>query len=419
VSLRNIAAILLIVVLAVPGCAARKVKPESQVEAIQAQGEVPEAQLLDVGIQVLDPGLGEVDEIDEMDLEAKGIFTDLRKAESRYIAYRLKETLEATGHWGAVRVVPEETANVDLLVSGEIVASTGLELVLELRAMDATGEEWLERKYKGKADPRAYRTDDEEEREGRPFQSTYNVIANDLLALRQEREPSELKEVRAVSQMRFAADLAPEAFDGYLGEDKKGRYVLEGLPAEGDPMLARVDAIRERDYLLVDTLNEHYASFHDEMEGSYGELQAFSYEELLALKKIKKQRLIGTLIGVALLAGSVAAGGGDASTVEQALADTAAIAGFLVIQSSLAKSKELKIHVEGLRELAASFDAEITPALVDVEGETLRLTGSAEEQYVEWRRLLREIFVSETGLPLEDPGGEAVSTPADRGSSPS
>lgn len=414
--MRRPVALLLLALLATSGCAARKVKPEDEVEAIQAQNEVPESQLLDVGIQILDPGLGQVEEIDEIDLEAKGIFTDLRKAESRYIAYRLKETLEATGHWGAVRVVPTETANVDLLVSGEILASTGLELVLRLRAVDATGEEWMDRKYKGKADPRAYRDDDEEEPVGKPFQATYNVIANDLLLLRQERESAELREVREVSRMRFASDLAPDAFGDYLAQDRKGHYLLEGLPAEDDPMLARVEAIRDRDYLLIDTLNEHYATFYDEMGPSYGELQAFSYEELIALKKIKKQRLIGTLIGVALMAGSVAAGGGDASTAEQALANTAAVAGFLVIQSSLAKSKEMKIHVEGLRELAASFDAEIAPAVVEVEGETLRLSGSAEEQYGEWRRLLREIFVSETGLPVDGEDPAEAETPADRGS---
>ena len=78
--MRNAVALLLLALLATPGCAARKVKPKDDVEAIQAQGEIPEGQLLDVGIQILDPGLGEVEEIDEIDLEAKGIFTDLRKA---------------------------------------------------------------------------------------------------------------------------------------------------------------------------------------------------------------------------------------------------------------------------------------------------------------------------------------------------
>ena len=36
---------------------------------------------------------------------------------------------------------------------------------------------------------------------------------------------------------------------------------------------------------------------------------------------------------------------------------------------------------------------------VDVAGETRRLEGSATTQYAEWRKLLREIYEAETGLP--------------------
>jgi hypothetical protein len=37
--------------------------------------------------------------------------------------------------------------------------------------------------------------------------------------------------------------------------------------------------------------------------------------------------------------------------------------------------------------------------VVDVEGRTLELKGSAEQQYAEWRQLLRELYENETGLP--------------------
>jgi hypothetical protein len=37
--------------------------------------------------------------------------------------------------------------------------------------------------------------------------------------------------------------------------------------------------------------------------------------------------------------------------------------------------------------------------VVDVEGRTLQLKGSAEQQYAEWRQLLRELYEHETGLP--------------------
>jgi hypothetical protein len=59
------------------------------------------------------------------------------------------------------------------------------------------------------------------------------------------------------------------------------------------------------------------------------------------------------------------------------------------------------MHAEALRELAASLDSDVAPLLVDVEGEVMRLTGSVETQYATWRQLLREIFASETGLPVD------------------
>jgi hypothetical protein len=37
--------------------------------------------------------------------------------------------------------------------------------------------------------------------------------------------------------------------------------------------------------------------------------------------------------------------------------------------------------------------------VVDLEGRTLELRGSAEQQYAEWRQLLRDLYENETGLP--------------------
>jgi hypothetical protein len=69
------------------------------------------------------------------------------------------------------------------------------------------------------------------------------------------------------------------------------------------------------------------------------------------------------------------------------------------------------MHLESLRELAASLDADVAPLLIDVEGDVMRLTGSVETQYETWRSLLRTIFATETGLPfdpnLENPMAES------------
>src|SRR5260221_7293912 len=36
----------------------------------------------------------------------------------------------------------------------------------------------------------------------------------------------------------------------------------------------------------------------------------------------------------------------------------------------------------------------------DVEGRTLKLTGTAEEQYREWRKMLRDLYLEENGTPV-------------------
>ena len=53
--------------------------------------------------------------------------------------------------------------------------------------------------------------------------------------------------------------------------------------------------------------------------------------------------------------------------------------------------------------------------VVEVEGRTLQLRGTAEEQYQEWRRLLKELYENETGLPVVAApvaGGQQTAAPA-------
>ncbi len=51
--------------------------------------------------------------------------------------------------------------------------------------------------------------------------------------------------------------------------------------------------------------------------------------------------------------------------------------------------------------LSSSFDDEVKPMVVDIEGTQHRFTGTAEAQYEEWRELLRQLYLSETGFVPE------------------
>ncbi len=377
--------------------AAAAAQPKPPVIAIQSTGEIPEDALLDVGIQIFDPGIPPGD---SYTLEEDGIYEDIRKSESRYIPVELMNTLQATGNWGAVRVVPKGTDSVDLMVSGRIDHSSGRKLVLDLRAVDATGRKWLEKRYKHVADPRAYK-DETLDRE--PFQDVFNQIANDLLAARDKLEVDELRRVRTIAHLRFAAELAPIAYGDYLGRDRKGRVVAEKLPAAGDPIMERVAQVRERDYLFVDTLTEYYANFHAQMSEPYDNWRSFSYDEEVARRKQKRIALLQTIAGAAGILGGIVLEGDDEAS--SAAKQAAIIGGSVAVQMGINKFQEVKLHVEALRELASSFDSEVAPLLIEVEGQTLRLTGSIEAQYATWRKLMRDFFIAETGLPIDPDTG--------------
>ena len=380
-------------VVVAAGCASQTAQRTPQTQAIQATTEIPRDQLLDVGIDVLDPGLPE-----QGQPAPEGVFPELRRAEARYIAIRLKNTMQGTGHWGAVRVLPSGQGITDLEVTGVILQSTGSKLVLDIRAADSTGREWLERRYRSDANSLVYQST--QGMTSDPFQSLYNEVSNDLLKIRQKMHAGRLKNIRHVSRLRFAADLAPEPYDEYLTTDKKGITSVRRLPAADDPMLARVDTLRASENLFIDTLDQNYASFFDRMEGPYDSWRKYTYEEEQAYRALKRKATTQKILGGLAILGAILADPGSSGAA--VVRDAAVIGGMAAIQAGIATSKEAKIHSEAIRELAASVETELAPVVIEVEGKTLRLSGTAETQYEEWRRLLREIWISETGLE-QDP----------------
>jgi hypothetical protein len=256
---------------------------------------------------------------------------------------------------------------------------------------------WVNKKYKAVADSGAY----QEERVGprEPYQDLYNQISNDLLEARDSLKTRELGEIRQVSELKFAAHLAPDPFSEYLAVNRKGRYTVDRLPAGGDPMMERISRVREREYMFVDTLNQHYANFYADMSGPYDDWRRYSYQEQMALEELRRKARLQKILGALAVIGAMFAE--VDSSAEAALRDAAAFGGMAAIQAGMATSKEAKIHVEALRELGASFEAEVEPLVIEVEGQTLRLTGSVETQYETWRQLLREIYSTEIGLPVD------------------
>ncbi len=379
--------------LSIMGCASAPQGTDSgDVVLIQASTQVPEDQLVDVVVQVFDPGLPE-----EGQQIPPDVFPELRKSEAMYFAVNLADTLQGTGHWGAVRVAPATPAIADLTVFGTIMQSTGKRLMLGVVARDSTGRVWLDRKYKEVADPMAYAETPVDNSD--PFQNIYNHISNDLLLALRERSLSDIAAIRQVTELEFAADLLPTVYSGYLEEGRKGRVEVARLPAESDPMMERISRVREREAMFVDVLNQHYAYFYNEMEQPYDDWRRFAYQEETAFDEMRRKARTQKILGAIAVLGAVLVQ--PSSGAEAAIRDIAVLGGMAAVQAGFATSKEAKIHIEALQELGTSFESEVEPLVIDVEGHTLRLTGSVQEQYETWRKLLREMYAAETGLPVD------------------
>ena len=370
------------------GCNTTTVKTTSY-EQVHLESEVtPEELLLDVGVGIFNPG------IDALSVEEEGVYPKIREAEARFIPFKLMETLQHTGNWGVVRVVPDRISEMDIWVDGEILKSDGENLWLQVSVEDASGKRWFSKKYTDIAGKYSY--DGTTANRSEPFQKIYNQIANDMLAYRNQYDAGEIRTIRTIAELKFARDFSPEVFHDYLELDEKGRYSITRLPAEGDPSLQQIRQIRERDNIFVDTMQQYYASFVNQMEAPYREWREAYFLESQALKEVKSEsnaRLIGGALAV--LAGILAQG------VDSRTANTAGWvgigAGAAAIQSGLQKREEAKIHVEALEEVSASLDSEIEPHSIDLEDRTVTLTGTVREQYGQWRRILKEIHATETG----------------------
>jgi hypothetical protein len=355
--------------------------------------EIPEDQLLDVWIELFDPG-----QLPE-DAEQIGLSPDIRDAEARYMPEQLRDTMEKTGYWGAVRVVPQGIEGSEVLVRGTILLSDGEHLDLQITALDASGRQWFKTRYKSSATVASYRAAQTSRQD--VFQSLYSSIANDLAKYRSSLGADEVIAIRRIASLRFAADLSPDAFAGHLQRDATGNYRIQRLPAHDDPMYRRVNAIRERDFLLIDTLNGHFDNFYREMQAPYGEWRSARTEEITALRKIKAEARNRKLAGTAAILGAIAIevlGDSNTRASTGTLRDVLVVGGAYAIKSGFDKDSETVIHRDAIAELGDSFASESRPLVVEVEGETHELTGSAEVQYTKWRALLKQIYASETGF---------------------
>ncbi len=375
------------------GCASRGRREVPIRPAVQATREVPEEELLDVGIVIFDPG-----EMNEKIAERDGTDKRIREAEAHFIPHHLKTTLQQTGHWGAVRVLPEPVDHSDLLVTGKILESDGRNLAVEITAREGTGAPWMRKTYALTAEDVYYSRTEPGHRD--VYQPVYNEIANDLLEALQQLPSERRRAIRTTTQLIFAADFAPEPYADYIQVDERGRVKLLRLPSADDPMMQRLMDVRDREHMYVDTLDEYYERMYQKMWPEYENWRKFNYAEQKALSEIKAQKWKRIASGVLMIALAVALEVGDVDNTGT-LRDVLVLGGGSVVVSGINVSQQALMHKAALDELSDSFGSDMEPIVVELEGKQIELTGTAQEQFEQWRGILRERYRAETGFEPE------------------
>jgi hypothetical protein len=381
------------------GCATLPGKQvEDQVAPRMAGQEFADHELLNVSIKIFDPG-----ELPESKDKQHGLSSEIRDAESRFIPVHLKHTMQRTGYWGMVRIVPDDDNGAEVLVRGKIERSDGESMVLTIEAVDSRNSLWFRKTYAETAQPAEHMAIEPAKKD--TFQDLFNTITNDLVEYRNRLAPGEILEIQRVAELRYGREMAPEVYGNYLSNDKNGQLHIVRLPAANDPMLARIRNIRVRDDMLIDAINGYYEGYYLDLWEPYSNWRKFRGEEVSTMREIEREALKRKIIGAAAIIGAIAMG---ASSNEETRARTSTLQNVMIaggaysIYTGMQKSKEVAINKEVIEELGASFSSEAEPLVVEVEGETIRLTGSAEEKYAQWRQILKEMYASETGLMTEE-----------------
>lgn len=328
------------------------------------------AQAFDIGVLVFTSLAGN----EEIVRSGAEIFAQIRKTETAYLPVALRSTLADSNQWGVVRVLPAADPSVDLIVEGTIVRSDGAELLLHIRAVDSTGRVWIERDYADYSRVADYPdaapmlldrgltfgTD--------PFQDIYAAIANDLLAVRQSLTQVALDGIHNVSQLRYASDLSPEAFSHYLEADAQGLLSVTRLPASNDPLLRNVADIRARNEVFIDTIDEYYEALYQDVKPIYDIWRQYSFEQVVE----------------------------ERASAQRARSGNTDSGSFEAISQNYNRYKWSKIFEQEFVALASGFVSETAPAVLELSRNVNGLSGPVEEQFAQWRILLRGLFEIES-----------------------
>lgn len=346
---------------------------------------------LDINVVELDPGLLDTD----VASRDAGIWPELRRAEARRFAVKLSKSLNESNAFAAVAVTTNKDYLSDIVITGKVIESNGEDVHLSITAKDSTGNKLINKTYKHRSNEYFYQNIRNKDLD--PFDPLYRAIAGDLITALSKRN---LAEIELITDLRFASRLNSDEFNDTL-EYSDNKYELGFVPASNDPMFLRSQNVQLKDLTFRNEMQKHYISFSDEMEDSYKVWQQAALTASKAKREAEARAATQAVFGVLLMAAAASSASDYDSYDYNYGAIAAATVGASLLVSASGNAQEAKVHESTINEISLSFDGEIAPKVVEMEGLQVKLEGSIENQFSQWQTVLGNIYESESSQTKE------------------
>jgi uncharacterized membrane protein YccC len=123
--------------------------------------------------------------------------------------------------------------------------------------------------------------------------------------------------------------------------------------------------MKHRHYLFIDTVDEYYQTLYDDVQPAYVLWRRYSAEQISELETSREERN--------------PSGHGNSNN-------------FLSLSQRYDRYKWSKIFKNEFNDLAVGFNNELAPAILELNSQVHGLTGTMEQQYRQWRGILRQLF---------------------------
>ena len=354
---------------------------------------------LDVAIPVFDPGFpkDENGNIDDAKVLEQNIWPQIRRTEAKRFAVETKKALAKTASFGRVNVTPTTNTSADLFVLGKIIRSDVKHLELEVTVIDGRGKFWGKKTFENEVSKGFYR--DQARKDQNPHANLYVEIADYVHGMLVKKSEAEKTRIQTVSDILYANTYSPETFSEYIVVDENyrsnGGYQqsdVVALPDPNNPMLKRIEALKAQDEMFVDNLQDNFDLFSANTHDAY---RTYQRETLPIIEKIEREKTKRTVSQVAtfgLAVASILLSKNSRSTAGQVGSAIAGVAAAKTLIDAVQSNDEIAKHRGLFTEMGENLDVEVSPQVLEFNEQEIELTGTAGEQYEQWKAHLFEIY---------------------------